>query len=61
VWRTRLSRREGTGLGSVMMGVVIQLTNYRTMLLCLALSGLLNLVLFQCIREKKGVERHAYL
>ncbi len=51
----------GTGMGSVVMGIVVQWTNYRTMFLCLALSCVINLLIFQLIREKKGAEGHAYL
>lgn len=36
----------GAGMGSVIMGVVLQWTNYQTMFLCLALIGVLNLLYF---------------
>ena len=36
----------GAGLGSVIMGIVLELSSYRTMFLCLAFSGVLNAFLF---------------
>ncbi len=36
----------GTGVGPVIMGVVLRMTSYPTMFLCLAFAGLLNLYLF---------------
>jgi MFS family permease len=36
----------GLGLGPVIMGVVIRLSSYPTMFLCLALTGVINLIFF---------------
>ena len=36
----------GTGLGSVIMGIVLRLSNYPTMFLCLALTGFINIIYF---------------
>ncbi len=47
----------GTGLGPVIMGVVLRLTSYPTMFLCLALTGFINLnYFFFFLREKKDGE-----
>jgi MFS family permease len=43
----------GTGLGPVMMGIVLRLTNYPIMFLCLALMGALNLSYFLFILRKQ--------
>ncbi len=51
----------GTGLGSVIMGVVLQLTSYPIMFLCLALTGIFNLLYFYFFVRKKGGDRHAHL
>jgi MFS family permease len=49
----------GSGLGSVIMGVVLELTNYLTMFLCLTLVGLMNLLYFyHFIKKGKGRQRH---
>jgi MFS family permease len=45
----------GTGLGPVIMGIVLRLTSYPTMFLCLALIGIINLnYFFFFLRKKKG-------
>ncbi len=36
----------GTGMGPVVMGIILRVTSYKVMFLCLALTGLLNLCLF---------------
>jgi MFS family permease len=43
----------GSGMGSVIMGIVLQLTNYPTMFLCLTLTGLINLLYFYFAIRKK--------
>ena len=44
----------GTGLGSVIMGVVLQLTNYSFMFLGLALIGVINLFYYYFFVREKG-------
>ena len=45
----------GAGLGPVIMGIVLRLTSYPTMFLCLALIGIINLnYFFFFLRKKKG-------
>jgi len=36
----------GTGIGPMVMGIILRMTSYQTMFLCLAFTGLLNLCLF---------------
>jgi len=36
----------GSGMGSVIMGIVLQLTNYMTMFFCLTLTGIINFLYF---------------
>jgi len=43
----------GAGMGSVIMGIILQLTNYRIMFLCLALIGIINLLYFYFTMRKK--------
>lgn len=43
----------GVGLGSVIMGVVLELTSYPTMFLCLALTGTINFCYFYFFLQKK--------
>jgi MFS family permease len=43
----------GVGMGSVIMGIVLQLTNYQTMFMSLVLIGLINLLYFYFIVRKK--------
>jgi predicted MFS family arabinose efflux permease len=43
----------GAGMGAVIMGIVLQLSNYTVMFLCLSLTGVLNLFYFLAIVRKK--------
>jgi MFS family permease len=43
----------GMSLGPMVMGVVIHLTDYRTMFLCLALVGMINLAYFYFLVRRK--------
>ena len=43
----------GMGLGPVLMGILIPLTGYRIMFLCLALISLINLCYFQFYVRKR--------
>ena len=47
----------GTGMGSVIMGIILRLTNYQTMFLCLALTGIINLNYFYFFVRKEEVFR----
>jgi MFS family permease len=51
----------GAGMGSVIMGIVLQISNYPVMFLCLALTGIFNLLYFYFFVRKKGGDRHAHL
>jgi len=51
----------GSGMGSVIMGIILQLTNFTTMFLSLALIGLMNLGYFHFIVHKRSVKRYANL
>ncbi len=51
----------GTGLGPVMMGLILGWTNYRVMFLCLALVGVINFLYFQFSVRKKGGGSYANL
>ena len=51
----------GAGLGSVIMGIVLQLTSYPMMFFCLALTGVINLLYFYFSIRKKGGKRYANL
>jgi predicted MFS family arabinose efflux permease len=51
----------GIGMGSVIMGVILELTNYPTMFLCLILTGLINLSYFRFIAKKRRGEGYAHL
>lgn len=44
----------GAGMGAVMMGIILQLTNYTIMFLCLALTGIINFVYFYLAIRKKA-------
>jgi MFS family permease len=44
----------GISLGPVMMGIILELSSYRIMFLCLALSGMINLNYFYFFVRKKG-------
>jgi MFS family permease len=50
----------GAGMGSVIMGIVLQLSNYQTMFLALILTGLVNLGYLH-FAVKKGSQKYAYL
>jgi MFS family permease len=43
----------GAGMGSVIMGIILQLTNYPVMFFCLALTGIINLLYFHFFVRKK--------
>ena len=51
----------GAGMGSVIMGIVLQWTNYPIMFLCLAFTGVINLLYFYFAVRKKGGGQHAHL
>ncbi len=45
----------GTGLGPVIMGIILRWTSYPVMFLCLALTGIINLIYFYFfVRKKEG-------
>ncbi len=44
----------GIGIGSVVMGIVLQMTNYTVMFLGLSLMGVINLFYFSSMVKKKG-------
>ena len=44
----------GAGMGAVIMGVILQLTNYTVMFLCLALTGIINFVYFYFAVTRKS-------
>lgn len=50
----------GAGMGSVIMGIVLQLTNFQTMFLTLVLTGLINLGYFH-FAVKKRSRKYAHL
>jgi MFS family permease len=43
----------GAGMGSVIMGIILELTNYPIMFLCLALMGVINLLYFYFMVRRK--------
>jgi len=43
----------GMVLGPVIMGVILQLTDFTTMFMCLALSGLINFIYFYFFVKKR--------
>ena len=51
----------GTGMGSVIMGIVVQWTSYRTMFLTLAFTSVVNLFYFNLFVKEKGAKRDAHL
>jgi predicted MFS family arabinose efflux permease len=51
----------GSGVGPVIMGIILQLTSYPVMLLCLALTGLIGLLYLYSIVRKKGKDQYAHL
>lgn len=44
----------GVGLGAVIMGIILRLTSFQTMFLCLALTGVINFLFFYFFVMKKG-------
>jgi predicted MFS family arabinose efflux permease len=51
----------GAGIGPVMMGIILQFTNYTVMFLSLALIGLINLLYLYFIFRRRGEGRYANL
>jgi len=51
----------GTSIGSVIMGIVLQWSNFQIMFLSLAFTGFLNLCFFYFTFRNKGVDHHAHL
>lgn len=51
----------GTAMGPVIMGVILQFTNYQIMFLSLGLTGLISLGYFYFIVHKRSVKRYANL
>ena len=49
----------GTGIGPVIMGIILQLGDYPILFFSLALTGLINFNYFYFFVRKKGVERYA--
>jgi MFS family permease len=46
----------GLGMGPMIMGIILRLTSYPTMFLCLALTGIINLNYFYFfVRKKMGI------
>jgi predicted MFS family arabinose efflux permease len=43
----------GAGIGAVIMGIILELTSYTTMFLCLAFTGIINFVYFYVAIRKK--------
>jgi MFS family permease len=50
----------GTGLGPVIMGIVIGLTDYSVMFLCSALVGIINLLFFLFFVRRRGPAHDAF-
>jgi MFS family permease len=52
----------GVGLGAVIMGIVLRLTNFQTMFLCLAFTGIINFAYFYFFVMKKAkINRMIYI
>jgi len=51
----------GAGMGPVIMGIILQLTSYTFMFLCLALIGLINLLYLYFIFRRRGEGQYANL
>jgi len=51
----------GSGMGSVIMGIILQLTSYQSMFLCLTFTGVINLFYFHFFVKKKRGDQHANL
>ncbi len=45
----------GTGIGPVIMGIILRFTSYPTMFICLALAGIVNLIYFYFSIQKKAI------
>jgi MFS family permease len=50
----------GAGMGAVIMGIVLQLSNYTIMFLCLSLTGILNLLYFLFFVRKKREHKKSH-
>jgi MFS family permease len=46
----------GSGIGSVIMGIILQLTNYPIMFFCLALTGIINFLYFYLSVRRRSSE-----
>ena len=51
----------GAGLGSVIMGILLEVSSYRTMFLSLALAGVINFFYFYFSIFKKERKQKAHL
>jgi len=51
----------GAGLGSLIMGIILQLSSYRMMFLCLVITGTFNFLYFYFFVRKKRGDGHAHL
>jgi predicted MFS family arabinose efflux permease len=51
----------GSGIGPVIMGIILELTSYPAMFLCSALTGLIGLLYLYSIVRKKGSDQYANL
>jgi predicted MFS family arabinose efflux permease len=51
----------GAGMGAVIMGIILELTNYPVMFLSLALTGVINLLYFNYAVRRKGGRQDANL
>ena len=51
----------GAGMGSVIMGIILQLTNYQIMFLSLVFTGFLNLTYFHFVLKRRERSRYANL
>ncbi len=52
----------GVGLGAVIMGIVLRLTNFQTMFLCLAFTGVINFTYFYLfVMKKPKLNRAVYI
>jgi MFS family permease len=51
----------GVGLGSLIMGIILQLSSYRIMFLCLVITIALNFLYFYFFVRKKGGNGYAHL
>jgi MFS family permease len=51
----------GSGMGSVIMGIILRWTTYPVMFLALALVGVINLLYFNFVVRKRGGYQYAHL